>query len=135
LSNSDFIISAVDYIKMRDLHVDPILDWLHRASINKEKLRIELDRKSTLSWGTIQQLNKTTWLLGCFQVVLIILFATLGGSEVLDPSTAPGTGSQGYNMFIGVEIMMFVGFGYLMTFLKWYGLGAVGLTMMVTVCV
>ena len=27
--------------------------------------------------------------------------------------------------------MMFVGFGYLMTFLKWYGLGAVGFTMMV----
>lgn len=57
-------------------------------------------------------------------------------------------------MFIGVEIMMyvllvffcsfcifcfsplgflrFVGFGYLMTFLKWYGLGAVGFTMVLT---
>jgi ammonium transporter Rh len=35
-------------------------------------------------------------------------------------------------MFIGVEIMMFIGFGYLMTFLKWYGLGAVGFTMMIT---
>lgn len=65
-------------------------------------------------------------------VTLIILFATVAGdmtflsnafelmshqisirtgSEVLDPATQPGTGSQGYNMFIGVEIMMFVGFG------------------------
>jgi len=44
----------------------------------------------------------------------------------------PGSETQAYNMFIGVEIMMFVGFGYLMTFLKWYGLGAVGFTMMVT---
>jgi len=35
-------------------------------------------------------------------------------------------------MFIGVEIMMFIGFGYLMTFLKWYGLGAVGFTMLIT---
>jgi len=31
-----------------------------------------------------------------------------------------------------VEIMMFIGFGYLMTFLKWYGFGAVGFTMLVT---
>jgi len=35
-------------------------------------------------------------------------------------------------MFIGVEIMMFIGFGYLMTFLKWYGLGAVAFTMLIT---
>jgi len=28
--------------------------------------------------------------------------------------------------------MMFIGFGYLMTFMKWYGLGAVGFTMLVT---
>ena len=37
-----------------------------------------------------------------------------------------------YNMFLGVEIMMFVGFGYLMTFLKDYGFGSVALTMMIT---
>ena len=43
-----------------------------------------------------------------------------------------GTGTQAYNMFIGVLIMMFIGFGYLMTFMKWYGLGAVGFTMLVT---
>lgn len=63
-----------------DSHVDLVLDWLLRASIEKEKQKNE--DPSTLSWGTIQQLNKTTWLLGIFQVVLIILFATLGGSEV-----------------------------------------------------
>jgi ammonium transporter Rh len=38
-----------------------------------------------------------------------------------------------YNMFMGVQCMMFFGFGYLMTFLKRYGLGAVGFTMLVTV--
>ena len=35
-------------------------------------------------------------------------------------------------MFIGVEIMMFVGFGYLMTVLTYYGVGAAGLTMHIT---
>jgi len=37
-----------------------------------------------------------------------------------------------YNFYVGVALMMFVGFGYLMTFLKSYGLGAVGYTMMIT---
>jgi hypothetical protein len=63
-------------------HVQLILDWLNRAATNKERHREENEKKSTLSWGTIQQLNKTTWLLGCFQVILIILFATLGGTQV-----------------------------------------------------
>lgn len=38
-----------------------------------------------------------------------------------------------YQYFTGVEIMMFIGFGYLMTFLKRYGMGALGLTMLITV--
>eukprot|EP00933_Yihiella_yeosuensis_P003767 TRINITY_DN10703_c0_g1_i1.p1 TRINITY_DN10703_c0_g1~~TRINITY_DN10703_c0_g1_i1.p1 ORF type:complete len:447 (+),score=94.83 TRINITY_DN10703_c0_g1_i1:74-1414(+) len=37
-----------------------------------------------------------------------------------------------YNFYVGVALMMFVGFGYLMTFLKAYGLGAVGFTMFIT---
>ncbi|KAL1524893.1 hypothetical protein AB1Y20_019772 [Prymnesium parvum] len=37
-----------------------------------------------------------------------------------------------YGYLVGVTLMMFVGFGYLMTFLRWYGLGAVGLTMIIT---
>lgn len=37
-----------------------------------------------------------------------------------------------YNYYTGIAIMMLVGFGYLMTFLKEYGLGAVGFTMMIT---
>jgi ammonium transporter Rh len=37
-----------------------------------------------------------------------------------------------YNFYSGVACMMLVGFGYLMTFLKAYGLGAVGFTMFIT---
>jgi len=71
--------------------------------------------------------NRTAWLLGIFQILLLIFFACFASDN-----TSTLLGVHGYNMFIGVEIMMFVGFGYLMTFLKWYGLGAVGLTMVVT---
>lgn len=38
---------------------------------------------------------------------------------------------QLYNLFLAITLMIFVGFGYLMTFLRFYGLGAVGLTMFV----
>ena len=37
-----------------------------------------------------------------------------------------------YDAYIGVTIMMLVGFGYLMAFLKRYGLGAVGFTFVIT---
>mmetsp|Transcript_76906 Transcript_76906/g.168100 ORF Transcript_76906/g.168100 Transcript_76906/m.168100 type:complete len:400 (-) Transcript_76906:604-1803(-) len=40
--------------------------------------------------------------------------------------------SSVYNYYVGVALMMFVGFGYLMTFLKAYGLGAVGFTFFIT---
>ena len=38
-----------------------------------------------------------------------------------------------YEMYVGIALMMLVGFGYLMTFLKNFGLGAVGLTFIITV--
>ena len=38
-----------------------------------------------------------------------------------------------YEMYMGVALMMLVGFGYLMTFLKLYGMGAVGFTFIITV--
>lgn len=92
--------------------------------------------------GCTEALDQSAWLLFVFQVVLIFLFATMAtgaqGRQNTDNMSVsqlkgdPGSNTQAYNMFIGVEIMMFVGFGYLMTFLKWYGLGAVGFTLLVT---
>ena len=116
-------------IETKDLHREFVVEWFERA-IKNRKLQEDV-RKQALKWGTAKQLNSATWSLGIFQITMIILYATVGGSQIL-PANAVGTVTQGYNMFIGVEIMMFIGFGYLMTFLKWYGLGAVGFTMLVT---
>lgn len=65
------------------------------------------------------------------QIALAVLFGVC--SMITDVNdSSPGTALQGYEMFIGVEIMMFIGFGYLMTFLRKYGIGAVAFTMIVT---
>ncbi|PAA63341.1 hypothetical protein BOX15_Mlig001180g1 [Macrostomum lignano] len=42
---------------------------------------------------------------------------------------------QNYPMFQDVHGMMFIGFGFLMTFLKWYGFSSVGLNMMIAALV
>ncbi|XP_028404508.1 ammonium transporter Rh type A-like isoform X2 [Dendronephthya gigantea] len=65
-----------------------------------------------------------------FQIVLIILFATLVKYDP-EQSGALRKNEQGshisvYPIFQDVHVMIFVGFGFLMTFLKKYGYGAVG---------
>jgi len=63
------------------------------------------------------------------QIFMLILFARCTQMAGL---SSIGTVTEAYTYFTGVEIMMFVGFGYLMTFLKSYGLSAVCFTMLVT---
>lgn len=68
-------------------------------------------------------------------VTLLIQAAFIGVfyQSKLDLSQASNTDSSSiYNFYVGVALMMLVGFGYLMTFLKAYGLGAVGFTMLIT---
>lgn len=60
------------------------------------------------------------------QIILLVLFKLLANID------SPDQDDQFYNLLVGVELMMLVGFGYLMTFLRWYGLGSVGLTFYVT---
>ena len=110
------------------LHAKIVVEWLKRLRAQHDKKK---DDGAEKEWGSILQLKKTNAFLTVFQVALIILFGAVGGSEVLDPQGGQ-KGTTGYNMFVGVLIMMFIGFGYLMTFLKLYGLGALGLTLVIT---
>ena len=80
-----------------------ILDFFERAVKQKE---IDAEQRSKqIEFGSAEQLTYATWALVIFQVMMIILFATVGGNEEV-PETAPGGVLAGYNMFIGVEIMM-----------------------------
>jgi len=69
-----------------------------------------------------------------FQIILLILFASFGDyapyeDPVVSGSSVSGSGNSlpyFYPMFQDVHVMIFLGFGFLMTFLKKYGYGSVG---------
>jgi ammonium transporter Rh len=110
--------------------VEMILDWLEKAAQAKMEAA---NADVTPSWASSGHLKSATILLGVFQIFLLVMFAICAyGGETLDADSSPGSPTQAYNMFCGVAVMMFVGFGYLMTFMKWHGLTAVGFTMLVT---
>jgi ammonium transporter Rh len=77
------------------------------------------------------------------QVVIVAIFYTANidpgltdrftgtDSEGLNELAAHVEGLHQYKFYLGVAVMLFVGFGFLMAFLKAYGLGAVGFTMFI----
>ena len=67
--------------------------------------------------------------LGGIQVVLLALFF---GCTTYQDDIASGYSLAQYAIFRDIMVMLLLGFGYLMTFLRKYGLGAVGFTMMLT---
>ena len=67
-----------------------------------------------------------TTLLGWIQAALLVLF--IFGTTYTSKDYSPSE----YIVFRDVMVMLLLGFGFLMTFLAKYGLGAVGLTMMLT---
>ena len=66
------------------------------------------------------------------QGIFIIFFGVFASEgSVLDSSSTKDF-NVGYQVFLGVLLMMTVGFGYLMTFLSHYSLGSVGFCLLVT---
>lgn len=77
-------------------------EWLRLIALEKEN---EKTQKEERVWGSLNSLNNTTWFLGILQITLIILFATVGGSEIIEGAAA-SQASNAYSLFTGIEIMM-----------------------------
>jgi ammonium transporter Rh len=75
------------------------------------------------------ELRMTALVLLVFQTLMIILWGVVTEETFVEDDNF----GKVYHMFIGVEIMIFFGFGYLMTFMSRYGVGAVGFTLMIGV--
>ena len=81
--------------------------------------------------GVLQEIKAASLSLVSFHVVVIILF---GLFTEYTPGLQTGAGPV-YELYKDVAVMIFIGFGYLMTFLKKYGYGAVGFTFLLSAIV
>lgn len=87
--------------------------------------------KKNMDWRR----SKFTILAIILQVLFILLFGLLGDySETARPKKpTPATDDASmYPLFQDVHVMIFIGFGFLMTFLKRYGYGAVSINMLIS---
>ena len=71
------------------------------------------------------------YILGFAQIVSIVLFGLFASYET--PNEDTGAGASEFVYYNNVAFMMLIGFGYLMSFLRYYPLGAIGFTFLVTV--
>jgi ammonium transporter Rh len=71
------------------------------------------------------------WSLIILEAIIIVLFGACCEVSIMPDSSTDFTNS--YVMYTGVALMLFFGYGYLMTYLKRYGMGAVAFSMLVTV--
>eukprot|EP00042_Codosiga_hollandica_P031569 m.193011 g.193011 ORF g.193011 m.193011 type:complete len:494 (-) comp53675_c0_seq1:167-1648(-) len=75
----------------------------------------------------VTMLNDTANLLAVFQLVIVILFAVFTN---YDDATPASVALSQYGLYKDIAVMIFIGFGFLMAFLKKYGYGAVGFTLL-----
>jgi Ammonium Transporter Family len=87
-----------------------------------------LCQQSVSSQTTMQNYN-LPWVLGGIQILLLaLIFGCTTYPDDIDSGYSLGE----YGVFRDIMVMLLLGFGYLMTFLRKYGLGAVGFTLMLT---
>ncbi|CAB9497154.1 Ammonium transporter Rh type [Seminavis robusta] len=77
----------------------------------------------------LMQNERLPWILGCLQVLLLAL---IFGCTTYQDDIASGYSLGEYAIFRDILVMLLIGFGFLMSFLHKYGLGAVGFTLMLT---
>lgn len=107
---------------------DKILDLLRKVTLTDENENSSVKVMS----------DSFVLFLGLFEILMIILYAVFGSYKFHHSSDPADLESQvidrnRYPYFQDVHVMIFVGFGFLMTFLRKFGYSSLGLTFLISV--
>lgn len=97
---------------------------------DSESIPMLVGRKSVDAENHIMSMKLASVSIIAIQIAFIFFFSWTGSRILMTEKSSEFV--DGYSTLVGLEIVVFVGFGYLMTFIKKYGVGAVGLTMMIS---
>ena len=112
----------------------------HATRLGENKVRdLLIDAGATVSIHGTQKLQarKFVFAVGGFQLLFFILFCIGTEYESTKEHFAKSADKlqSTYSMFMDVHVMIFIGFGFLMTFLRKYGHSSVGLNFLVAALV
>jgi len=96
--------------------------------LGEETPLMSASKQSGVSDAASSMSGPVGMVIAAVQVIFAVFLASLFSYADVDEYT-----TEKYIIFRDIMVMLLLGFGYLMTFLKLYGLGAVGLTMLLTV--
>jgi len=105
-----------------------------RTGENKVKDYLVAAGADTMASGeATKQTRNFVVLISALQLLFIVLFATCSrySPSTTDAKASPDALRTTYSMFMDVHVMIFIGFGYLMTFLRKYGHSSVGINFLI----
>lgn len=135
----DYLIGAGAKVDALDMYgLTPIGEAARHASRTGEnKVRdrlIAAGADTELSGESRKQTYLFIGILSALQVFMFVLFAcgtVYAPRAAAEPAASAEALKTTYSMFMDVHVMIFIGFGFLMTFLRKYGHSSVGLNFLV----
>lgn len=102
---------------------------------------LNMNDRESYSEKDLPDKQPVNWLhdIGLVQLAMVVLFGIFTSYAPISESGHGGFNDpierENYELFKDVSVMIFVGFGYLMTFLRKYGYGAIGFTYLISAIV
>lgn len=140
LASSEGHLPVVEYLLSRGANVhardrfggSPLSDAIrHSARVGQDEVREKLEEYGGV-FAEAHRDSYFTWIFGGLQCLFILFFGLfVRYDETLYTEEGDEMVDRGYPAFQDVHVMIFAGFGFLMTFLRKYGYSSIGFNFLI----